>query len=97
MKAGAAVPVKFSLGGFQGFDIFIASYPKSELILCESTAQVDGIEQTMSAGGSSLSYDATSDVYTYVWKTDKSWAGTCRQLVLKFADGSTQRANFKLK
>lgn len=97
MKAGAAVPVKFSLGGFQGLDIFMSGYPKSEFILCDSTAQVDGIEQTMSAGGSSLSYDATSDVYTYVWKTDKSWAGTCRQLVFKFADESTQRANFKLK
>jgi hypothetical protein len=32
-----------------------------------------------------------------VWKTDKAWAGTCRQLQLKFIDGSTQTANFNFK
>ena len=97
MKAGAAVPVKFSLGGDRGLDIFAAGYPRSQVITCDSTASVDGIEQTVAAGGSSLQYDALADVYTYVWKTDKAWAGTCRQLVLGFADGTYQRANFKLK
>lgn len=97
MKGGAAAPVKFSLGGDQGLDIFVAGYPKSQAIACDSTAPVDGIEQTVTAGGSSLQYDALADVYTYVWKTDKAWAGTCRQLVLGFADGTFERANFKLK
>jgi protocatechuate 3,4-dioxygenase beta subunit len=98
VKAGQAVPVKFSLGGDQGLDIFAADYPKSAVIPCESTALVDGVEQTVTAGGSSLSYDATSDTYTYVWKTSKSWAsGTCRQLVLELSDGSVHRANFKFK
>jgi hypothetical protein len=36
-------------------------------------------------------------VYTYVWKTDKGWAGTCRQLLINFDDSSTQYANFKFK
>jgi hypothetical protein len=35
----------------------------------------------------------------YIWKTDKTWSGSpggpCRQLVLKFVDGSALRANFK--
>ena len=97
LKAGAAVPVKFSLGGFQGLAIFAAGYPKSQVIACDSTAPVDGVEQTVTAGASGLSYDATLDVYTYVWKTDKAWAGTCRQLVLKLADGIFYRANFMLK
>ena len=97
MKAGAAVPVKFSLGGDFGLDIFAPGYPKSQVVACDSTAPVDGVEQTLSAGGSGLSYDATSGLYTYVWKTDKAWAGTCRQLVLTFADGTVARANFKLK
>ena len=26
--------------------------------------------------------DAATDQYNYVWKTDKAWAGTCRQLDL---------------
>ena len=97
MKAGAAVPVKFSLGGDFGLDIFAAGSPKSQTVGCDSTAPVDGIEQTMSAGGSGLSYDATYDLYTYVWKTDKAWSGTCRQLVLAFGEGTGARANFKFR
>jgi len=54
-----------------------------------------GVEKTVTSGGSSLSFDATTDQYNYVWKTDKAWAGTCRQLVVKFIEGTTQRANFQ--
>lgn len=97
LKSGAAVPVKFSLGGDRGLDIFAAGYPISQVIACDATADVDAIEQTVTAGGSSLTYDPTTDVYTYVWKTDKAWAGTCRQLVLGLADGTVQRANFIFK
>lgn len=97
LKAGAAVPVKFSLAGNRGLDIFAAGYPKSQLIACDATANVDGIETTVTAGASSLTYDPATDTYTYIWKTEKSWAGTCRQLVLGLADGSYERANFKLK
>jgi len=96
VKAGAAVPVKFSLGGDRGLDIFAAGSPISATIACDATADVDGIESTVSAGGSSLVYDPIADVYTYIWKTDKAWAGTCRQLVLGLADGTFQRANFQL-
>jgi hypothetical protein len=95
VKAGSAIPVKFSLGGDYGLDVFEADYPKSQAIECTSSADVDGIEETVNAGGSSLSYAAGSDTYNYVWKTDKAWADSCRQLVVKFDDGTTARANFK--
>jgi hypothetical protein len=95
-KAGSAIPVKFSLTGNQGLDIFVDStYPKSQTIACDATAPADGIESTVSAGNSSLSYDGSSDQYTYVWKTDSSWTGTCRALVLKMKDGTVRRAVFK--
>jgi hypothetical protein len=97
MKAGAAVPVKFSLGGDFGLDIFKVGYPGSQTAACSSTDPVDGVEQTVIAGGSGLTYDPASDLYTYVWKTEKTWAGTCRQLVLWFHDGTVARANFKFK
>ena len=97
MKAGAAVPVKFSLGGFKGLDIFAAGYPKSSPVACSATAYEDGVEQTVTAGESSLQYDPASDVYTYVWKTDKAWAGTCRHLVVRFADFTSQYATFTFK
>ena len=97
VKAGSAVPVKFSLDGFHGLDIFAPGYPKSQVVACDSTAPVDGIEETTTAGSSGLSYDASLDRYTYVWKTQKSWAGTCRQLVTRLTDDTLHRANFLLK
>src|SRR5262249_36935157 len=94
-NAGRAVPVKFSLNGNQGLNIFAPGYPRYEAIVCESSALVDGIVETVTAGGSGLSFDPVAGQYVYVWKTDKTWAGTCQQLVLKFTDGSVQYANFE--
>lgn len=97
VKAGQSIPVKFSLNGDQGLNIFAAGYPRSQIIECDSTTVVDGIEETVTAGSSSLSYDPSTDTYTYVWKTDKAWANTCRQLVVKLNDGTYHQANFKFK
>jgi hypothetical protein len=80
-NAGRTIPVKFSLGGNRGLDIFAAGYPKSE--------------QTATAG--SLSYDARDDQYTYTWRTDRAWSGQTRQLVLKFIDCSERKANFQFR
>ena len=101
VKAGSSVPVKFSLGGNQGMNIFASLsgggfYPISQTIPCGSEALVDGIEETVTAGQSTLNYDPLTQQYNYVWKTEKVWAGTCRQLVVKLADDSYHRANFKL-
>jgi hypothetical protein len=98
LKSGQAVPVKFSLGGNFGLNVLAAGYPKSAPITCSSTALLDGVEETVTAGASSLSYDPVTGWYNYVWKTDKTWAvGTCRQLIVKFTDGTTAYANFKFK
>jgi hypothetical protein len=97
VKAGSAIPVMFGLGGNKGLNIFAAGYPQSKKIACDSSAPLDDIEQTVTAGGSSLSYDPLANLYNYVWKTDKSWAGTCRQLIVKLIDGTFQYANFKFK
>jgi len=96
-KAGSAIPVKFSLGGNKGLNIFASGYPQSTKIACDASEPQDDIEVTVTAGGSSLFYDLTIDTYTYVWKTDKAWAGTCRQLVVKLVDGTFHYANFKFK
>lgn len=97
VKAGSAVPVKFSLGGNYGLNIFAAGYPKVQVVACSGGVPTDEVEQTVTAGASGLSYDAASGQYKYTWKTDKSWAGSCRQLVLKLADGSEHIAGFKFK
>jgi hypothetical protein len=97
VKAGQGVPLKFSLSGNKGLGIFAADYPASQQVSCNSSAPVSDLEGTDTAGGSSLSYEADGDRYHYVWKTEKSWAGTCRQLVVKLNDGSTHTAHFKFK
>ncbi|MFN8595272.1 MAG: ExeM/NucH family extracellular endonuclease [Anaerolineae bacterium] len=97
VKAGQAIPVKFSLGGNKGLNIFAAGYPLSTKIACGNGALLDDIEQTDTAGASGLSYDPGTGQYHYVWKTDKSWTSTCRQLVVKLVDGTTHVANFKFK
>jgi len=96
VKAGSAIPVKFGLAGDHGLSILASGYPISRKIDCSSQAAEDAIELTVTAGASSLSYDANVDQYNYVWKTDKTWAGTCRQLVVRLVDGTDHYANFKL-
>lgn len=86
--------MKFSLNGNKSLSIFAAGYPVSQPTACATGAPLDTIEQTVTAGSSSLSYDPTTNTYTYVWKTDKAWAGTCRQLTVVLVDGTTHVANF---
>jgi hypothetical protein len=95
VKAGGAIPVKFSLGGNRGLAIFANGFPASQTTTCGSSTATSAIDETVSAGSSTLQYDASRDLYTYVWKTDKSWANSCRALVLRFVDGSEYRALFQ--
>ena len=97
VQAGRGIPVKFSLSGNKGLGIFAPGSPSSGPIVCNSSDPATMLEETVTAGGSSLSYDPVSDQYIYVWKTDPSWAGTCRQLVVTLNDGTVHRANFKFK
>ena len=95
--AGSALPVRFSLGGNQGLAIFAAGYPVSSPIACDASAPGAVIEETVSAGGSSLSYDPTTDQYSYIWKTDRGWRGTCRMLVVRLNDGTEHLAKFRFR
>ena len=97
MKAGSAAPVKFSLGGNQGLNIFASGSPSSVQISCSTSDPVANVEETETAGQSSLSYDAASDRYKYTWKTENSWKNTCRQLTVTLLDGTVHTAKFKFK
>jgi hypothetical protein len=98
VNAGRAIPVKFSLSGNKGLSIFVVGSPQSGVIPCDASAPATDLTATVTAGGSSLNYDATSDQYIYTWKTDSTWAsGSCRQLVVTLSDGSTHVANFKFR
>jgi hypothetical protein len=47
--------------------VLASGCPQSQQITCDSSEPVDDIEQTITAGNSSLSYDAS----THTWKTDR--------------------------
>jgi hypothetical protein len=96
-KAGGAVPVKFSLGGDQGLDIFATGYPLSRQIECGTGTPLGGSESAETPGSSGLTYDPLIDQYNFVWKTDSSWGGTCRQFVIKLIDGTTHYLDFEFK
>lgn len=96
-KGGSAIPVKFNLGGDFGLSVFEGGYPGSQRIACDGGAPIDPIEETVTAGASGLQYDPDTGQYTYVWKTQKSWGGTCRQLILRFSDGAERVALFNFK
>jgi hypothetical protein len=97
VNAGRAIPVKFSLSGNKGLAVFASGYPVSGQIQCDASAPPNDVTETVTAGGSSLSYDPSSDQYIYVWKTESSWGGTCRQLIVKLNDGTQHVANFKFR
>jgi Tol biopolymer transport system component len=95
VKAGSAIPVKFRLGGDFGLDVFEPGYPVVQALACDSLSPIDTIEETVNAGSSRLHYVGGSNQYVYTWKTDRAWAGSCRQLSIRFADGSTKSAMFR--
>jgi hypothetical protein len=85
MKAGAGVPLKFSLHGDQGANIFASGSP--------GWTPCGAFDGSSGADGA-LSYNASADRYTYLATTARSWAGTCRDLVVTLRDGTTHRARF---
>jgi len=93
VKAGSAIPVKFSLSGYQGLNIFATGYPAVTTGTCAGFP-TDPVEETVTTGQSTLNYDASADQYVYVWKTEKSWAGQAKRLTLKLADGTIHYARF---
>lgn len=97
VKAGQNIPLKFSLSGNKGLAILAAGYPASQQVNCSTNVPINDLAETDNPGNSTLTYDSGSDRYQYNWKTEKSWAGTCRALAVKLNDGSTHTANFKFK
>ena len=89
VKAGSAIPVKFSLGGNMGLDVLEAGFPRAVAASCTGgvTEEITDAE-TIPASSNSFNYDAAANQYVFVWKSEKSWSGRCLQLQVKLRDGT---------
>ncbi len=98
VKAGSGVAVKFSLDGFQGLDV-LAGTPTSTSVACANlrSASTNPIQANAKPSGPKLTYNADTDLYTFIWKTEKGWANSCREFVISFDDGTSYTANFQFK
>lgn len=86
--AGSTIPVKFSLGGDRGLAIVAAGFPISRSSTACDPSVPDPSVATETESRSGLRYDTTAGRYVYAWKTERSWAGQCREFVLRLIDGS---------
>lgn len=96
VKGGSTVPAKFEVfaGATEITDPGKVAFSMAK-ITCSLAVLIDDIETT-TTGSTSLRYDSTGGQFIYNWKTPTG-AGTCYQLTMKAADGSSISANFKLK
>ena len=92
IKAGSAVPIKFSLDGDQGLDVILDGYPTATPISC-TTGEVTGPAEEINIS-EALSYRSDTDTYSLTWKTAKG-STACRLLTVALDDGTVQRARFR--
>jgi hypothetical protein len=81
-RAGDTVPVKFSLGGDRGLDVVARAAWRPCFVMSGDSSTAFG----------TLSYSPRPDRYTFMWQTDKAWAGSCREVFLVLRDGTSHAA-----
>ncbi len=83
-KAGSTVKVTFSLDGPDGPDALEILDGTPTVRPCGST----DVGQPADLQGKGLKYKDRKELYSLKWKTDKSWRGTCQELVVRLVDDS---------
>jgi hypothetical protein len=96
-RAGQAIPIRFQVIGFQGRRGPLAGAPISSGMTCPASAASEELDGEDRDGNSHGGLRGNGSRYTYVWKTDRGWAGTCRKFVLTLSDGTTHEALFRFK
>ncbi len=91
VEAGSAIPVKFSLSGDKGRDIFAEGFPASGVITASERQEI------VTADNTSLSYDAQKRSIPISLEDRIFVGGNLSSLVIKLNDGSERRANFRFK
>jgi hypothetical protein len=93
VRAGRAIPIKFSLGRYEGLQVMRVGSPTVTTVSCALSPSEVMADDDEPEGAGGLRGDGYK--YTYVWKTSKTWAGSCRKFVLTLADGTSHAALFR--
>jgi hypothetical protein len=92
VRGGWTIPISFSIEQ-QGVRVAQES-PTSLTTGCPASAPSKRMERDEDSSGRS-GLRSRGSRYTYYWKTDPNWAGTCRKLVLTLTDGTSHEALFR--
>jgi hypothetical protein len=82
LRAGETVPAKFSLDGDRGLDVITRAAWRTCFVTTNDSSAATG----------SLTYNPGPDRYTFMWSTERAWAGSCKELLLTLRDGTTHGA-----
>jgi len=96
-KAGSVIPIRFGLGRDGGLGVLATGYPLTRRVSCDPTVPFDSVEETVIGSPNMLTYSPGTGRYQLTWKTDRVWAGTCRDFVIKFRDGTEAQAVFRFR
>jgi len=99
VTAGSTVPVRWSITDANGTAIsdlgVVTEITSAPCVSGSSVAAKSARIRASSAGGSDLRYN--TDHFMFNWKTDKAWAGSCRQLIVSLNDGSSNSLTFQFR
>jgi hypothetical protein len=93
VKAGSTIPVKFRLDRDFGLGILAAGYPQSRPVSCSTGAPLGPATPTSSNTGLTFQIDH----YEYAWKTNTTWSGSCRELIVELDDNTVHTATISFK
>ena len=90
-RPGSTVDLRFSLTGNQGLAILAEDSPLTFQVDCTTHERL-GLRNVPATR---LRYQARADRYVVQWRTERAWAGQCREFVLTLRDGSEHMALFR--
>jgi hypothetical protein len=65
-------------------------------VACDPAASVHEVNEAVNGKSSGLTFEPTSQRYTYVWRTERFSVGACSELVFRFDDGQERVMRFQL-
>jgi hypothetical protein len=100
LTASRLVLLNFRLEGYEGRDIFATDFPASRQIECTPTqppVPPGELQPTDSLFNLGAIFNPFTRTYHYLWRTDSTWAGTCREVIVKLKDDTELKARFRFQ